>query len=58
MIETLHAFLRPTPDVQNEASLQHLQQYLTTKFCNPEYNQLGVPPLTSHQPGWKLDIQQ
>ena len=45
MIKNLHAYLRTTPDVQSDSSVQYLQSYLTSKFRNPKYSQLGVPQL-------------
>ena len=57
MIENLHAYLRTTPDVQSEYSVQCLQNYLKNKFCNPEYTQLGVPQLLNCE-GWKVDDQK
>lgn len=59
MIENMHAYLRTTPDVQTEYefSVQYLQRYLTSKFYNPEYTQLGVPQLLNCE-GWKVDNQK
>ena len=57
MIENLHAYLRTTPDVQSESSVESLQSYLTSKFSNPEYTQLGVPQLLNCK-GWKVDDQK
>ena len=53
VIENLHAYMRTSPDVQ-------LKHYLTDKYmyCNPNYKQLGVPPLASDRAGWKVDVQQ
>ena len=51
VIENLHAYMRTAPDVQ-------LKEYLTLKFCNPNYNQLGVPPLSSDRTGWIVDDQR
>ena len=60
MVENLHAYLRTTPNIQSEY-LQCLERYLASKYCNPKYSQLGVPPMESDahcDAGWKVDEQR
>ena len=63
MVESLHAYIRTAPNVQSEY-LHRLEKYLASKYCNPNYTQLGVPPLESDalkldcDAGWKVDEQR
>ena len=58
MAENLHAYLRTTPNVQSDESVQFLKRYLLNKYRNPKCTQVGVPSLQSDCHGWKADIHK
>ena len=59
MAENLHAYLRTTPNVLSDESLQSVKRYMYNKYQNPKCTQIGVPSLKSENAfGWKADIQE